>query len=158
LHQRLFGAPAPVGHHIGFQFADAVFGGKAAVEVADDLVHRVNGRSWRGAQQRAPSVLLDLDFAEVGEIIDDLLLFRHGEVAGCESGQSGVTTRFVQNRTPTELAGRQGPSLRNRGGFAPQESRNSSAKAEAGSDIRFCNSLTFPHFSGLAYDFGQTVW
>ena len=51
---------------------------------SDSAAKRVNCRSRRGAQHRASSVLLDLDLAEVGKIIHDLLPFRHGEMAGCQ--------------------------------------------------------------------------
>jgi hypothetical protein len=46
----------------------------------------------------------------------------------------GVTTRFVQNRTPTERAGQQGPSLRVKSRLDPWNSGISSAGAEAGSE------------------------
>ena len=36
-------------------------------------------------QQRAPTVLLDLDLAEIDEIIDEPLPLRQGKMAGCES-------------------------------------------------------------------------
>jgi hypothetical protein len=42
---------------------------------ADGAADRVDGRAGSGAQPGAAAILFDLDFAEIGEIVDDALPF-----------------------------------------------------------------------------------
>ena len=50
---------------------------------ADGAADRVDGRAGSGAQPGAAAILFDLDFAEIGEIVDDALPFEPA-ATGCE--------------------------------------------------------------------------
>src|SRR4051794_24845912 len=46
---------------------------------------RVDARAWRGPQQRAAAILFDLDGAQIEQIVNDALPFRHGAAAAGQS-------------------------------------------------------------------------
>src|SRR4051812_21357233 len=54
---------------------------------------RVDARAWCGAQQRAAAILFDLDGAQIEQIVDDALPFRHAA-----AGQS-VEQRLAQHQS-----------------------------------------------------------
>ncbi|MGH7121826.1 MAG: hypothetical protein ACREFP_23010 [Acetobacteraceae bacterium] len=65
---------------------------------ADGTAQGVDGRTGRGTQQGVPAVLLDLDFAEVGEIVDDALPLDIAAAARrSKSSLRSRTARYVQN-------------------------------------------------------------
>ena len=65
---------------------------------ADGAADRVDGGAWRGAQPRPAAVLLDLDLAQVGEVVEDALPFNAGGVTRGEAVHQFLAQQQCEKR------------------------------------------------------------